>query len=260
LRRNMYLQNWRVNTRSKTLPKDLKDIVKVADKYKVQMDGLAISREIQREAIIWYHIKTDTTRGLFNREEQTQCLKRNHKIVTVGDTESMARKRGTARHHTNRRNCRCVACSEIRRTCPQCSAPWRCYERALTILNSLNKKWNLLEPQPEDYEGRADAAVAPQNENEVIFDPKITVMGTLADTFRIFTDGLESGRSAPDTRLEPEPDEEPVIVYTDGSSKNNGTADAQAGAGVFFGDGDIRNRAIRVPDELGPSNQVGEVL
>ncbi|KAJ7631436.1 ribonuclease H-like protein [Mycena polygramma] len=35
---------------------------------------------------------------------------------------------------------------------------------------------------------------------------------------------------------------------------------AQAGAGVYFGVGDPRNRAIRVPDEIGPSNQVGEVI
>ncbi|KAJ6582044.1 hypothetical protein B0H19DRAFT_866576, partial [Mycena capillaripes] len=35
LRRNMYPQSWRVNTHSKALPKDLKDMVKVADKYKV---------------------------------------------------------------------------------------------------------------------------------------------------------------------------------------------------------------------------------
>jgi ribonuclease HI len=34
----------------------------------------------------------------------------------------------------------------------------------------------------------------------------------------------------------------------------------KAGAGVYFGEGDPRNRSIRVPDEMWPSNQVGEVL
>ncbi|KAJ6524574.1 hypothetical protein B0H19DRAFT_972001, partial [Mycena capillaripes] len=259
LRRNMYLQTWRTNTRSKTLPKDLKDLIKVADKYDLQMEGLAISREIQREAIIWYHPKTDATRSMFNRGEQTECLKKNHKIITVGDAERMALKRGTARH-SNRRNCRCNACTEVRQTCPQCRAPWRCYERARIMLNSLDNKWNPLEPQPEDYEDDMGNRAVPENENENIFDLRITVKGTLADTFRIFTDGLESSKTAPNTMLDPEPDEEPIVVYTDESAKNSGTANAQAGAGIFLGQEDIRNRAIRVPDELGPSNQVGEIL
>jgi hypothetical protein len=92
------------------------------------------------------------------------------------------------------------------------------------------------------------AREAPGDESsEVLFDTRITVTGTSADTFRIFTDGLEGGRSAPDTALEPEPDEEQIMVYTDGSAKNNGAADGQAGAGIFFDENDIRNKAIKVP-------------
>jgi ribonuclease HI len=49
-------------------------------------------------------------------------------------------------------------------------------------------------------------------------------------------------------------------VYTDGSAIDNDTDDVKAGAGVYFGEGDPRNRSIRVPDEMWPSNQVGEIL
>jgi ribonuclease HI len=59
---------------------------------------------------------------------------------------------------------------------------------------------------------------------------------------------------------EPDPDAETVIVYTNGSAFNNGGENPNAGAGVFYGEGDARNRAIRVPIELNPSNQVGELL
>jgi ribonuclease HI len=49
-------------------------------------------------------------------------------------------------------------------------------------------------------------------------------------------------------------------VYTDGLAIDNDTDDVKAGAGVYFWEGDPRNRSIRVPDEMWPSNQVGEVL
>ncbi|KAI0683429.1 ribonuclease H-like protein [Cytidiella melzeri] len=50
-----------------------------------------------------------------------------------------------------------------------------------------------------------------------------------------------------------------LTVYTDGSCLNNGAANARARAGIWYGTGDPRNLAIRVP---GPTqtNQAGEVL
>ncbi|KAH6901853.1 ribonuclease H-like domain-containing protein, partial [Coprinopsis sp. MPI-PUGE-AT-0042] len=50
----------------------------------------------------------------------------------------------------------------------------------------------------------------------------------------------------------------PTHVYVDGSCIGNGRSGAQAGAGVFFGHGNRRNVAMRVP---GPqTNQRGELL
>ncbi|KAJ7096497.1 ribonuclease H-like protein [Mycena crocata] len=69
-----------------------------------------------------------------------------------------------------------------------------------------------------------------------------------------------SGGAAPNTHIDPEPDEAEIVAYTDGSAINNGKEDAQAGAGVWYGPDDGRNRAIKVPPELSPSNNVGELL
>ncbi|KAJ7577942.1 ribonuclease H-like domain-containing protein [Mycena floridula] len=41
---------------------------------------------------------------------------------------------------------------------------------------------------------------------------------------------------------------------------NNGKLNTRAGAGIFVRENDIRNCSLQVPDELGPSNQVGERL
>jgi ribonuclease HI len=127
------------------------------------------------------------------------------------------------------------------------------------MLYSLLPKWNPMLPQPEDWEAGFNVA-APQDPNTKVFNPKVTTHGTLADTFRIFTEGIDGGDVAPHNSPEPEPDEEEIIAYTDGSAMNNGRDEATAGSGVYFGDGDIRNIATRVPAKLNPSNQVAEIL
>ena len=53
--------------------------------------------------------------------------------------------------------------------------------------------------------------------------------------------------------------EDELVVYTDGSCAGNGTAEARAGCGVWYGTDDPRNMAIRVPGKK-QSNQVGELL
>lgn len=126
-------------------------------------------------------------------------------------------------------------------------------------MNLLEPKWNPLQPQPEDHEGAPEHNVQ-LSEKEVMFDPNITTHGNLGDVFRIFTEELEGGPSAPNTRLEPEPDEQLVTVYTDGSATNNGKANARAGAGAYYAPNDNRNMAIRIPEELLPSNQTAEII
>ncbi|KAJ7679447.1 ribonuclease H-like protein [Mycena polygramma] len=60
--------------------------------------------------------------------------------------------------------------------------------------------------------------------------------------------------------MDPEADEDDIVVYTDGSATNNGRVDARAGSGAFYGQDDHRNLAIRVPEELKQSNNVAEIL
>jgi hypothetical protein len=66
------------------------------------------------------------------------------------------------------------------------------------LLNSPEPKWNPLNPEPEDYENGVPGPIV--RENEVLFNPKITTMGHLRDTFRIFTEGQKGDTIAADTR------------------------------------------------------------
>ncbi|KAJ7637874.1 hypothetical protein DFH06DRAFT_1002080, partial [Mycena polygramma] len=264
LRRNMYLQDWRTKIIGSKLSTDLKDMVKIGDRYNVRMEALAVSRSAQRAAIIWYHEKSYATKTLFARNQVNDCLYSNHRMETVGDAETIARKSGTARHQA-RKDCRCTACKDARNDV-KCKMPHLCYTKARKMLMSLPAKWNPLLPQPEDYEeentatNAADAALNAGPES-VTFNTGIT-QPTLADTFRIFcADEKEVPTSGvpPDTRMEPEPDEDLNVVYTDGSAMDNGKDNAKAGSGIYFGIDDIRNESLKIPNELEPSNQVGEI-
>ncbi|KAJ6559704.1 hypothetical protein B0H19DRAFT_944653, partial [Mycena capillaripes] len=260
LRYNTYLQTW--NTKSAELSADLASMVDAARVNGLKIEGLAISREIQRAVPIWFHQKSTANRTLFtggqHHKDTIRCLKETHHMVSTGDAETLARKLRSVRHRS-RWNCRCVACQDTRLNHPQCRDPNACFKRAKLMLDSLLPKWNPMLPQPEDWE--TDLELVPvHDEDTKTFDPKITTHGTLADTFRIFTNDLDGGDEAPDTKFEPEPDEEEIVVYTDGSAINNGRDDPKAGSGIYFGDGDVRNMAIRIPEELSPSNQMAEML
>ncbi|KAJ6532977.1 hypothetical protein B0H19DRAFT_965261, partial [Mycena capillaripes] len=260
LRYNTYLQTW--NTKSRELSADLASMVDAAKDHGLKMEGIAISREIQRAVPIWFHQKSTANRTLFtggtHHKNTIRCLRHTHSMVSTGDAEILARKLRSIRHRSAW-NCRCDACQNTRLNHPQCRDPNACFKRAKLMLDSLLPKWNPLLPQPEDWETDLER-VPTQDENTETFNPKVTTHGTLADTFRIFTNEEVGGDEAPDTKLDPEPDEEEIVVYTDGSAINNGKDDAKAGSGIYFGDGDIRNMAIRIPDDLGPSNQVAEML
>ncbi|KAJ3847836.1 hypothetical protein EV368DRAFT_76512 [Lentinula lateritia] len=50
---NIFLQSW--NTDSRKLPKDLQDMITVAKRHGLHLDGLAFSRNISREMPVWLH-------------------------------------------------------------------------------------------------------------------------------------------------------------------------------------------------------------
>lgn len=50
---NIFLQSWK--TKKSELPDDIKDMLKVAKKNGVRIEGIAFSREIIQQMPLWYH-------------------------------------------------------------------------------------------------------------------------------------------------------------------------------------------------------------
>ncbi|KAK0494942.1 hypothetical protein EDD18DRAFT_1173210 [Armillaria luteobubalina] len=78
------------------------------------------------------------------------------------------------------------------------------------------------------------------------FNKNLTDQGSIADAFRIFTEGKVCNELPPpkiewETSDYGDPIDLPQTVYTDGGCTNNGDENAVASAGVWFGPNDARN-------------------
>ncbi|KAJ7145422.1 hypothetical protein C8R43DRAFT_890587, partial [Mycena crocata] len=192
-----------------------------------------------RDMPIWYHREADP--GIqsksMNHMHTSKCLHENHKVIKVRDAENLARCQNVNVHRA-RSNCACANCTDARHR--GCSNPHECYKKALQLLKKLSESGK------------------PDEDGSILFDKSITTTGTLADIFRIFTEG-EVTNKLPDLRLDDMYATE-EFAATDGSCFNNGQADAAAGAGVFFEEDDLRNKAICLPETMEQPNQKAEVV
>ncbi|KAF7986133.1 hypothetical protein HWV62_38488 [Athelia sp. TMB] len=120
-------------------------------------------------------------------------------------------------------------------------------------------------PDDEDtYDGleltpirKAANELAREEHGYITFDPAIPQSKELKDYIRIFGNGKEQSRK-PAKRHELRHRDQTVIIYTDGSYKDDGDKGPRTGTGIWFGENDPRNRSIRIPgdDQL---NQIGEM-
>ncbi|OJT14670.1 Transposon TX1 uncharacterized 149 kDa protein [Trametes pubescens] len=254
LRINTFLQHWK--PKLKGLIPELRALLNVAKKYGLRQEGLAFAKHILREMPIWDHAQMDgrTARRLSAKSAVVHCLKHKHGVKTVGDCEKMAAHLQITGHQPTQR-CTCRNC-EDQVVSARCANPHRCFIRAKQLLDALPPKWDPRGVHPEDYESE-DVAGLERELDATVFDRTVTTMGTLEDTFRIFTDAEPVCNDRLNTRLEAASME--MTVATDGSCLRNGDRDAVAGVGVFVGEGDRRNVSMRLPEHLEQSNQTAEI-
>ncbi len=133
--------------------------------------------------------------------------------------------------------------------------------KAKQLLDSLPPKWSPFVALPKNR------TVPTRDENEGDFDgdtsyfqPYLITRGSLADAFRIFTESDECAEMYSPPEQDPPPPQGRVVVYTDGLAMKNGSDEATAGAGVFYQDGDVRNKSIRLPNEVGQRTQASEII
>ncbi|KAI0832656.1 hypothetical protein BC628DRAFT_1305371, partial [Trametes gibbosa] len=255
---NPFLQHWKPSKRA--LPAELRSMITVASRYGLRPEGLAFARTTLRCMPMWNHCETDpiVIHRLATKSAVTTCLRHKHRLLTVGDFEALAAKLADQDHQPTQ-SCVCAMC-ELLITEARCSYPHRCLTRAKAFLDALPPKWDPRLEHPEDYEdAQMNERLTEGVKEGRLFDRNVTTYGGVGNVLRLFTDGQPTYNGILDMRIQGDGFSE-LTLATDGSCLHNGERNAQAGSGVFVGNGDPRNKSIRLPKRLSQSNQTGEAV
>ena len=263
---NTYTQNWDPPTRGPRLAHLNNDIVRMistAKKYNVNLAALRIAPHISARLPAWYHAKA-APRSLNNIP--SKCLLRRHNIKTVTDlirTSARARPNPN-QHHVPNLTCTCVECAKDRLM--GCRTPHECAQEALTRIEGIAPEYNpmlgldqrdnfSLTPTQDAWKQAAE-----ENQDSVIFSPKISCKNDLTECFRIFAHPERLSHTpvrrchAPGFSLQ----NQMITVYTDGACFNNGKENAICGSGVWISPNSPYNASLRIPG-VNQSNQIGEI-
>ncbi len=125
IKRNVFLQSWSANQgHADPLPRDIKELLRTAKEYGLQLDQLVVLPETAREMPIWYHIEADDRIRRIVTSRASTCLRDNHAVRTVGQAERM------------------IAELAVDQGDPPCAHPQECAKRALELLDTLPPKWD----------------------------------------------------------------------------------------------------------------------
>lgn len=267
--KNIFLQSLSANTKDHKdgLPPSIRRMLKTAHKYGVMPAPTKLPLRLRLDMPIWYHTGLTGMKYQGYNSTTAKCQRRHHGITTVGDLIDLIKNTNSILNtsHKPRRNCKCEKCKETRNK--GCKNPHKCRIKARKLLKKLQGEWNPLEeeaPGEEQINEGIIGMIDPQTSTP--FDKSMRIGNTLGESIRVFTNNSnttnDSGRMGqparrPKKKMGPA---QSVQAYTDGSCTNNGYENASAGAGIWFGNGDPRNAAIRVPEHMVQSNNTGKAL
>ena len=250
------IQKWHTKTRNSSLPEDLKEMLKLAKEFNVQVATPNPSLQAKLNLPLWYHIRSEPSARRLYKTKVAKCLRKKHSIRLVKDALKIVE--NTGNEHQPEPNCNCASCRDMRAK-TKCPHPSECANLAATLLKKIYPKWNPMEHVDSDRNDTNNDATQTPETDEVIFDGSHKPTN-LKNSITIF--GGRNPNPAVSRNRAPRsttPPNGPTTVYTDGACLNNGDDNASAGLGVWYGDNDHRNLSLRVPLEE-QSNQTGELM
>ena len=252
---NPLTQNWKPKARSANIPKRIQGAMRLARKHGVELEALEPTDETRREMPVWLHRKASKEAARIYTTDGAKCLKSKHRTHYIRQLVELTE--NVSDEHRGTNFCTCNSCK--RASDLGCTHPQRCLETARMLLNALAPKWRPESRQNREREVPNPPAPAREGDSGTTVNTTREVTD-LKHSIRIFTEqtNLLSATTLPTVGDETQIATE-MIVYTDGSCINNGTDEAKAGSGIWYGTHDPRNAAVRVPGK-NQSNQIGELL
>lgn len=248
-RNEWILQTWKeLQLGSSRIPEHLKRILKIVRKYNTGIDARKINNKTKERLPLWYHVAVQNNRTW--NKASAKCLREYHKVKYVGDLLKVDPKKDN------------------------CGSTKACKRMVKTLLNRLPEKYDPRETTPmrdnldHTPERKARYKEADIKTEFVTFDPNITEKGDPRKMIRTFQkhDTYKKRKTKDDHitrnpayRMRGQEDNEEIVLYTDGSSRDNGTGNARAGAGIWHSEDSQYNKAIRIGGE-NQSNQRAELI
>ena len=264
---NCFLQTWtppQRGDRAATLDDDTVRMLRAAKTYNVNFAAIRLSTHLKTQLPAWYHLGSEK-RPITNNA--SKCLIHKHETKTIADLlRSSARIRNPTRNDPHRPSnfCRCRDCQNDQENL--CWTPHECANEAHTRIQKIFPKLNPL--LRDERHGNLSLTptrklwnrIARETNGEITFDPTITSKENLSECFRVFADPERISKYPAQRHISEGANQrhEEIEIFTDGACFNNGKLNARCGGGIWFGQNDHRNRAIRTPGKH-HSNQIGEL-
>ena len=225
-------------------------------KHRVELEALEPKEETKREMPVWLHRKASKEAARAYKTKAAKCLKTKHRGHYARQLTELTANVPDEHRRTNFCNCRSY--SEVSEL--GCAHPNECLETARKLIEAIAPGWRPSAPGDTGGTTPNTGAVTAGDQSKCYVVDTVRKATDLRDSIRIFTERDDMVEA---TALQTTEDEtwmtNELVVYADGSCVNNGTAEARAGSGVWYGENDPRNLAIRVPGRK-QSNRVGELL
>ena len=253
---NPLIQNWNPKARSPNIPHRIRNALRLAGKHGVELETLKPTESTRREMPIRLHRKASREAARLYKTDAAKCLRNNHRTHYIGQLKEMLDE--TPDEHRRTRFCTCWSCRTKARL--GYTHPQRCLEMAEKLIETLAPVWQPTTPQPSANNNGTAPPRTEESPTHSVLVSTTREATDLKDSIRIFTrrhdvleaTSLQTARNIDQVNHE-------LVVYTDGSCTGNDTEEARAGSGVWYGPGDTRNLAVRVPGDR-QSNQIGELL
>ena len=205
---------------------------------------------------VWLHRKMCSTAARIYKTDGAKCLKGKHRLHYMSQLVEEISDLPIDHRETN--FCSCTSCRKASNL--GCTHPQKCLKTIKNLIEALTPKWRPESQREHVQRVSRIPAITRENPSEGITVDTTGDPTDLRDSIRIFTSRENLLDTAPTNIATGEGQTHPEqVIYTDGSCNNGGTDEARAGSGVWYGNQDPRNVAIRVPGKK-QTNQIGELL
>ena len=253
---NTFLQTWAPAIRKGSkLPGCIKEMIKTAKKYHVDLNPPLPCTTLHRNMPIWFHKGQDQEKHPQNNGKWAKCQRNNHEILTVHELDTYVNETQDLRHFP-RSNCSCLPCKAAQNK--GCEHPIKCRKAAQKLLDALHPKWKPTGAEAVDGLGLNDDelrqnAQARISGNPQIFNQNIMSSPSLTDEFRVFTKPAQTQATVATRTIHDQQqniNEEEITVSICGVHVNAGYEEAASAYTIWYGDNDPRNATHRTKGAL----------